>query len=163
LGNTRGTQLFMLKLVISILICQCAGIIGSLFTTRSIPTWYAFINKPAFNPPNWIFAPVWVSLFTLMGIAAFLVWSKGTHTLGVKRALSIFLLQLGLNSLWSIVFFGSRSIVGGLAVIVVLWLAIFWTIKEFLAISKPAAVLLIPYIVWVSFALILNVAFLILN
>jgi translocator protein len=153
----------MLKLVISILICQCAGIIGSLFTTRSISTWYAFINKPAFNPPNWVFAPVWVSLFTLMGIAAFLVWRKGMHTPGVKRALGIFILQLGLNSLWSIVFFGSRSIVGGLAVIVLLWLAIFWTIKEFLAISKPAAVLLIPYIAWVSFALVLNVAFLILN
>ena len=155
--------IFMLKLVISILICQCAGIIGFFFTRRSILEWYAFINKPAFNPPNWIFAPVWISFFTLMGIAAFLVWRKGLHTLGVKRALSIFLLQLGLNSLWSIVFFGSRSILGGLAVIVFLWLVILWTIKEFLAISKPAAVLLIPYIAWVSFALVLNVAFLILN
>jgi len=153
----------MLKLVISILICQCAGIIGSFFTRRSIPEWYVVINKPVFNPPNWIFAPVWTSLFTLMGIAAFLVWRKGMRTPGVKRALNIFLLQLGLNSLWSIVFFGSRSIVGGLAVIVLLWLAIFWTIKEFLVISKPAAVLLIPYIAWVSFAFILNVAFLILN
>ena len=98
-----------------------------------------------------------------MGIAAFFVWRKGLQTPGVKRALNIFLLQLGLNSLWSIVFFGSRSIVGGLAVIVLLWLAIFWTIKEFLAISKPAAVLLIPYIAWVSFAFILNEAFFILN
>lgn len=153
----------MLKLVISILICQCAGIIGSLFTTRSIPTWYAFINKPAFTPPNWVFAPVWISLFTLMGIAAFLLWRKGLSTLGVKRALSIFFLQLTLNSLWSIVFFGGRSILGGLVVIVLLWLAILWTIKSFFTISKPAAVLLIPYIVWVSFALVLNVAFLILN
>jgi len=153
----------MLKLVISLLICQCAGIIGSLFTARSIPTWYAFINKPTFTPPNWVFAPAWISLFTLMGIAAFLVWRKGMHTLGVKRALSIFLLQLGLNSLWSIVFFGGRSIQGGLVVIVLLWLAIIWTIKSFFAISKPAAVLLIPYIVWVSFAFVLNVAFLTLN
>jgi len=163
LWNTKGTPFFMLKLVISILICQCAGIIGSLFTIRSIPTWYAVINKPTFTPPNWVFAPVWASLFTLMGIAVFLVWRKGLHILGVKRALSIFFLQLGLNSLWSIVFFGSRSIAGGLAVVVLLWLAIFWTIKEFLVISKPAAVLLIPYIAWVSFAFILNVAFLILN
>ncbi|HNX82649.1 MAG TPA: tryptophan-rich sensory protein [Candidatus Omnitrophota bacterium] len=153
----------MLKLVISILICQCAGIIGSLFTIRSIPTWYAFINKPTFTPPNWVFAPVWTILFTLMGIAAFLIWRKGLRTPGVKYTLSIFLLQLALNSLWSIVFFGSRSIVGGLAVIVFLWLAIVWTIKRFSAISKPAAALLIPYIAWVSFAVILNVAFEILN
>ncbi len=149
----------MLKLVISILICQCAGIIGSFFTTRSIPTWYAFINKPTFTPPNWIFAPAWTSLFTLMGIAVFFVWRKGIHTFGVKRALSIFLLQLGLNILWPIVFFGGRSIQGGLVVIVLLWLAIIWTIKSFFALSKLAAALLIPYIAWVSFALILNVAF----
>ncbi len=153
----------MLKLVISILICQCAGIIGSLFTTRSIPTWYAFINKPTFTPPNWVFAPAWISLFTLMGIAAFLLWRKGLRTPGVNRALSIFFLQLTLNSLWSIVFFGGRSIQAGLVVIVLLWLAIIWTIKSFFVISKPAAVLLIPYIAWVSFALVLNVAFLALN
>jgi benzodiazapine receptor len=153
----------MLKLAISILICQCAGIIGSLFTTRSISTWYAFINKPTFTPPNWVFAPAWISLFTLMGIAVFLLWRKGLRAPGVKRALSIFFLQLTLNSLWSIVFFGGRSMLGGLVVIVLLWLAILWTIKSFFAISKPAAVLLIPYIVWVSFALVLNVAFLTLN
>ena len=125
--------------------------------------WYAFINKPTFTPPNWVFAPAWISLFTLMGIAAFLVWRKGLQTPGVKRALIIFLLQLGLNSLWSIVFFGGRSIQGGLVVIVFLWLAIIWTIKSFFAISKPAAVLIIPYIAWVSFALVLNVVFLTLN
>jgi benzodiazapine receptor len=159
----RGTSIFMLKLAISILICQCAGIIGSLFTTRSISTWYAFINKPTFTPPNWVFAPAWISLFTLMGIAVFLLWRKGLRAPGVKRALSIFFLQLTLNSLWSIVFFGGRSMLGGLVVIVLLWLAILWTIKSFFAISKPAAVLLIPYIVWVSFALVLNVAFLTLN
>ena len=153
----------MLKLVISILICQCAGIIGSFFTTRSIPTWYAFINKPTFTPPNWVFAPAWISLFTLMGIAVFLLWRKGLRTPGVNRALSIFFLQLTLNSLWSIVFFGGRSIRGGLVAIVLLWLAIIWTIKSFFAISKPAAVLLYPYFAWVSFALVLNVAFLTLN
>ena len=153
----------MLKLVITIVICQCAGIVGSFFTRRSISEWYAFINKPNFTPPNWIFAPVWTSLFTLMGIAAFLVWRKGLSIPGVKHALSIFLLQLALNTLWSIVFFGSRSIAGGLAVIVFLWPAILWTIKRFFAISKPAAALLIPYIAWVSFAFVLNVALLILN
>lgn len=153
----------MVKLVISILICQCAGIIGSFFTRRSIPDWYAFINKPAFNPPNWVFAPVWTSLFTIMGIAAFLVWRKGLRTPGVRGALMIFLLQLALNSLWSIAFFGNRSIAGGLVVIVVLWLAILWAIIRFFAISKPAGALLIPYIAWVSFAFVLNVALAVLN
>jgi len=153
----------MIKLVMSILICQCAGIIGSFFTRRSIPEWYVFINKPVFNPPNWVFAPVWVSLFIMMGIAAFLVWRKGLCTPGVRSALMIFLLQLVLNSLWSIVFFGNRSILGGLVVIVVLWLAILWAIIKFFAISKPAGVLLIPYIAWTSFAFILNVALVVLN
>jgi tryptophan-rich sensory protein len=153
----------MFKLVISILICQGAGIIGSFFTRRSIPEWYAYIHKPTFTPPNWVFAPVWTSLFTLMGVAAFLVWRKGQETPGVKAALGIFLLQLALNSLWSIVFFGGRSIAGGLAVIALLWAAILWTIKRFAAISKLAAALLIPYIAWVSFAFILNGALAMLN
>ena len=153
----------MFKLVISIVICQCAGIAGSFFTRRSIPDWYAYINKPAFNPPNWVFAPAWTILFTLMGVAAFLVWRRGLRVPGVRSALMIFLLQLALNSLWSVVFFGSRSIAGGLVVVVFLWLAIAWTIKRFLAISKPAAALLVPYIIWVSFAFILNVSLVILN
>lgn len=153
----------MIKLVISILTCQCAGIIGSFFTRHSVQEWYAFINKPAFNPPNWVFAPVWTILFTMMGISAFLVWRKGLRTPGVRSALMIFLLQLALNSLWSIVFFGHRSIVGGLVVIVVLWLVILWTIIRFFTISKPAAAWLIPYIVWVSFAFILNIALAVLN
>jgi len=153
----------MFKLAISIVICQCAGIIGSFFTRRSIPEWYAFINKPAFNPPNWVFAPAWVSLYTLMGISAFLVWRKGLRNPGVRSALMIFLLQLVLNSLWSIVFFGGRSIKGGLAVIALLWLAILWTIIRFFRISRPSAALLFPYIAWVSFAFFLNAALLILN
>ena len=153
----------MIKLVLSIVICQCAGIVGALFTRRSIVEWYAFINKPAFNPPNWIFAPVWTILFVLMGIALFLVWRTGLQMPGVKIALRIFLAQLFLNSLWSIVFFGLRSIWGGLAVIVVLWLAILWTIIRFFAISKAAAMLMIPYIVWVSFAVVLNIALVVLN
>jgi translocator protein len=153
----------MLKLAISILICQSAGIIGSFFTRRSISEWYAHINKPAFNPPSRVFAPAWMTLYTLMGIAAFLIWRKGVKTAGVRSALGVFLFQLILNSVWSVVFFGGRSILGGLVVIVFLWLAIVWTIKSFQAISKPAAALLIPYIAWVTFALVLNVAILLLN
>jgi len=153
----------IIKLIISILVCQGAGLIGSVFTRRAIPDWYAVIHKPAFNPPNWVFAPVWAGLFTLMGIAAFLVWRKGVQAPGVKSALYVFLLQLTLNSLWSIVFFGCHSIRGGLAVVACLFLAILWMIKVFLPISKPAAWLLIPYVAWVGFAFILNAALLILN
>lgn len=153
----------MFKLLISILVCEGAGVIGSFFTRRAIPEWYAVINKPAFNPPNWVFAPVWTILYALMGVAAFLVWRKGLKAAGTRSALGVFIVQLALNSLWSIVFFGFRSILGGLVVIVLLWLAIAWTIRKFSAISRPAALLLVPYIAWVSFALVLNAAFFILN
>jgi translocator protein len=153
----------MFKLIISILICQSAGVVGAFFTRRSISEWYVHLHKPAFNPPSWVFAPAWLTLYTLMGIAAFLVWRKDVKTAGVRSALGVFLFQLVLNSLWSVVFFGGRSISGGLVVIVFLWLAIAWTIKSFYAVSKPAAALLIPYIAWVSFALVLNVALLLLN
>jgi tryptophan-rich sensory protein len=102
-------------------------------------------------------------LYILMGIAAFLVWRKGFYSSGVKAALGMFLIQLGLNSLWSIVFFGGRSIIGGLVVIVLLWLSIFRTMQAFFHLSKPACYLLTPYIIWVSFALVLNLAFLVLN
>jgi translocator protein len=153
----------MLKLFLSILICQCAGIVGSLFTRRSIPEWYVYIKKPAFNPPDWIFGPVWTLLYILMGIAVYLVWRKGFHKSGVRAALVIFLIHLGLNSLWSIVFFGGRSIIGGMVVIVLLWLAILRTMRAFFAVSKPACYLLTPYILWVSFALVLNLALLRLN
>ena len=153
----------MLKLIISLLICQCAGIVGAFFTTQSIPGWYMYIKKPPFNPPDWIFGPVWTLLYILMGIAAYLVWRKGYNKSGVRAALGIFLIQLGLNSLWSIVFFGCRSIIGGMVVIVLLWLAILRTMQAFFAVSKPACYILIPYILWVSFALVLNLALLILN
>jgi tryptophan-rich sensory protein len=152
----------MWRLVLSILICQSAGIIGSIFTRRSITEWYVHINKPAFNPPNWVFAPVWTVLYTMMGIAAFFIWRKGLNSAGVKSALFVFLVQLILNSVWSMVFFGGRSILGGLIVIALLWLAIIMSIKSFYAISKPAAALLLPYLAWVSFALVLNVALLLL-
>ena len=153
----------MLKLFISLLICQCAGIVGALFTRQAIPGWYVYIKKPPFNPPDWIFGPVWMLLYILMGIAAYLVWRKGYNKSGVRAALGIFLIQLGLNSLWSIDFFGGRSMIGGMVVIVLLWLAILRTMHAFFSVSKPAFYLLIPYILWVSFALVLNLALLRLN
>ncbi|MFA5172844.1 MAG: TspO/MBR family protein [Candidatus Paceibacterota bacterium] len=145
-----------LKLIIAIIVSELAGIIGSVFTTPSIAGWYAGIVKPALNPPSWVFGPVWTTLFAFMGIAAFLVWKKGLNRKDVKIALGIFLGQLVLNTFWSIIFFGLHSPGGAFIEIIFLWLAIFATIIAFVKISKPAAWLLIPYILWVSFASYLN-------
>lgn len=144
------------KLIIAIVISELAGVIGSIFTTPSITGWYAGIVKPTFNPPGWVFGPVWTTLFVFMGIAAFLVWKKGLERRDVKIALGVFVGQLVLNTLWSIIFFGLHSPGGALVEIVFLWLAILVTIVAFYKISKPAAWLLVPYIAWVSFAAYLN-------
>jgi tryptophan-rich sensory protein len=147
-----------LKLVIAIVVSEAAGGLGSIFTSSAIPTWYATLSRPALNPPNWVFAPVWTTLFVLMGIAAFLIWKQGTDKPKVREALKIFLGQLILNVLWSFIFFGLHN--PGLAFleIIFLWLAILATILSFSKISKTAAYLLIPYIAWVSFASYLNLA-----
>jgi len=151
------------RFLVSVLICQLAGVAGSFFTFRSLEKWYPLIKKPPFNPPDAVFGPVWITLFVMMGISLFLVWEKGIKNGKTKGAILIFFLQLALNILWSVVFFGCRSIAGGFIVIIILWLAIFLSIKRFLVISKPAAILLFPYILWVSFAAILNASLVILN
>jgi tryptophan-rich sensory protein len=151
------------KLVVAVVISELAGGIGSLFTISAIPTWYATLAKPAFNPPSWIFGPVWVTLYALMGIAAFLIWNKGWGRKDVWQALSVFLLQLILNALWSIIFFGLHSPLWAFFDIIALWLAIVWTMVLFYKISKPAMWLLMPYIFWVSFAACLNYSILMLN
>ncbi|MFA6338636.1 MAG: TspO/MBR family protein [Candidatus Paceibacterota bacterium] len=151
------------KFIIAIVVSELAGIIGSVFTTPSIAGWYAGIVKPALNPPAWVFGPVWTTLFVLMGIAAFLVWKKGLDRRDVKIALGIFLGQLVLNTLWSIIFFGLHSPGSALVEIVFLWLGILATIVAFYKISKLAAWLLVPYILWVSFAAYLNYAIWSLN
>ncbi len=144
------------KLIISVLVCLSAGFIGSAFTTPSIPNWYATLNKPSFNPPNWLFAPVWTTLFILMGIAAFLIWRKGLKKKGVKNALIIFLIQLVFNTLWSFLFFKFHSPFWALVDIAVLWALILLSLIKFWKINKAAGILLIPYLLWVSFASILN-------
>ncbi|MCX9084481.1 MAG: tryptophan-rich sensory protein [Candidatus Methanoperedens sp.] len=144
------------KLIISIFICLFAGFIGSFFTTPAIPTWYAALQKPSFAPPNWVFFPVWTALFIMMGISLFLVWQKGCEDKKVKTAIIIFAGQLVLNALWSFAFFGLRSPLLGLVEIVILWVAILATIMSFMKISRTAAYLLIPYILWVSFAAMVN-------
>lgn len=153
------TKFNIFKLIFSILICQAAGIIGSLFTTSSISSWYSTINKPGFNPPNWIFGPVWISLYIMMGISLYLVWQKsGLHGVSVKKAIILFGIQLALNSLWSIIFFGLHSPMAAFFEIVVLWVFILLTILEFWKISLFAGRLLVPYLLWVTFASILNLS-----
>jgi len=152
-----------LRLIVSIVACQLAGIIGSVFTARAIPTWYATLHKPSFTPPNWLFGPAWITLYLLMAIAAFLVWRKGLSDRLVKWALITFLVQLVLNALWSVVFFGLQWPFGGVIVIVGLWVAILFTILRFFRVSIAAGVLLLPYILWVSFAAVLNVSIWLLN
>lgn len=156
------------NLAFFIIISELAGVIGSLFTTPSIAGWYAGIIKPDLNPPAWVFGPVWTTLFVLMGIAAFLVWSSYAEASEDKKksiriALALFGIQLVLNTLWSIIFFGLHSPGSAFIEIIFLWLAILATIIAFAKISRPAAWLLLPYILWVSFAGYLNYSIWILN
>jgi tryptophan-rich sensory protein len=148
--------LTILMLVLSILVCQLAGVIGSIFTTPAIPEWYASLNKPGFTPPGWLFGPVWITLYLLMGISLFLVLIKGPGNKNYRIALVLFFIQLALNMVWSILFFGLKSTLAGLIDITILWALILATIIVFYGISKAGSFLLIPYIIWVSVASALN-------
>jgi len=150
------------KLVISLLIPQVAGGLGSYFTIGSVKDWYPVLVKPALNPPSWVFGPVWTTLFLLMGYALYLVWTSESKK-GKRLAYWVFGIQMVLNTLWSIIFFGLHSPGGALFEMIFLWLAIVATIIAFAKISKTAAWLLAPYILWVSFAGYLNYALWILN
>ncbi len=149
-----------LKLIISIAICEGVGIIGGLITGSSIQTWFSTLNKPSFNPPNWIFGPVWTLLYLLMGIAVYLVWKRLDHQASkdVKISLRFFGVQLALNFAWTILFFGLHSPLAAFIDICMLWLAIVGTISVFYKVSRISALLLLPYLAWVSFALCLNYA-----
>jgi len=153
----------ILKLVLCVVACLAAGAIGSVFTRQAIPTWYATLEKPAFNPPNWVFMPVWTLLYILMGVAAFLLWRKGLENRQVRIALIVFLVQLILNASWSVAFFGLQSPLYGLIVIVLLWVAILFTSLSFYRISRAAGVLMWPYLLWVTFAAVLNESIWLLN
>lgn len=142
-------------LFISILIAQAAGGVGSIFTANSVKVWYLTLIKPSFNPPSWVFGPVWTLLFVLMGTAAYLIWQK-RGTAGVNLALAVYGTQLVLNALWSYLFFGLHNPVLALVEIVFLWILILACVILFYPISKTASYLMIPYILWVSFAGVLN-------
>lgn len=150
------------KFISSIILTQSAGILGAIFTTPSIPTWYAGLNKPSFNPPNWLFGPVWTLLYLLMAFSLYLVWSQKDSKKKLA-ALFIFFTQLVLNSLWSIIFFGLHSPLFAFIEILFLLAFIVLTVIKFKALSKLAAYLLLPYLLWVTFASTLNLAIVLLN
>lgn len=141
---------------VAVFVCLAIGFLSGFATQSSVNTWYTTLNKPDFNPLDVIFAPIWGILYILMGIAAGIVWSKGFHHIWVKTALYHFGFQLLFNALWSIVFFGFRSPSWALLVILVLLILIILTIRWFRVVSKMAALLLIPYLLWVGFATVLN-------
>ena len=144
-------------------VCELAGAVGAFFTMPSLAGWYAGLVKPSFTPPGWIFGPVWTVLYALMGIAAWLVYAKRDRAANVRNALFAFTVQLVLNVLWSIAFFGLHRILEAFVIIVALWAVLLGTALRFRRISRPAAYLLGPYLLWVGFAAVLNASFYVLN
>lgn len=153
----------IIQFIIALLICHAPGIIGSLFTAGSIDTWYATLNRPSISPPNWIFAPVWLTLYTLMGISLFLIWQKGLKKKEVKAASRLFIIHLIFNGTWSIIFFGLHMPGLAFANIIIIWLFIIALIVKFWKLSRTASILLWPYFLWVSFASVLNYQIWMLN
>jgi tryptophan-rich sensory protein len=152
-------------LALSILACVLVGASGGLFTAAGLEAWYPTLARPALAPPDWVFAPVWTTLFVLSGVAVWLVWRAAARarTAATRRALAAFALQFAVNVAWSAVFFGLRSIAGGLVVVVTLWVLILVTIRLFARVDRRAAALLVPYLLWVSFAAYLNYGFFLRN
>lgn len=138
------------KLIFSIILAQSAGLVGTIFTLDAIPTWYALLNKPSFSPPNWIFGPVWTVLYTLIGISLYLIWTNK------KGSLKLFLFHLFLNAIWSPIFFGAKNLGLAFIVILIMDLTLIIIIKNFYKLNKIAALILIPYLMWISFASLLN-------
>jgi benzodiazapine receptor len=151
-----------LKFLISLLLPLSLGAIAGMFTSQSVPEWYATLNRPSFNPPNWIFGPVWTSLYILMGISFFLIWKQEASKVR-NRAILIFLLQLLLNFAWSFIFFFFNLIGLALVEIILLWISIVMMLVVFYKIKPVASYINIPYLLWVTFATVLNASYYILN
>lgn len=152
----RKTLILLGKALGAVLLCEAVGLLAGWVTQSSVATWYPTLAKPSFTPPGWVFAPVWALLYALMGIAAFLVWRRGFHYARVRSALTAFGVQLLLNGGWSFAFFGARSPALGLVVILFLWGVLAWTVDRFFRIQRVAGWLLVPYLAWVTYALVLN-------
>lgn len=146
----------VLGLIGWIALSQSAGVVGGFFTASSVGTWYAGLERPAFSPPNWVFGPVWTVLYTLMGIAAWLVWKNAAGRPIARAGLWIFGIQLVLNALWSVIFFGMRDPMWAWVELIALWIAILVTTDHFIRIVRTAGLLMLPYLAWVTFAGVLN-------
>ncbi len=157
--NKKNLYIFIICLIISFL----PGVIGVMFTYKSIPGWYALLQKPVLTPPNWVFAPIWTILYILMSFTLFFLVKKAGKLSYIKLALFLFILQLILNGLWSYVFFGLKSLLGGIFIIIPLWIVIIICIREFNFISNISSWLMLPYLLWVSFAAYLNIAIFLIN
>lgn len=151
------------KLGIAIGVSLLAGLIGTIFTLEAIPTWYAGLVKPEFIPPNWLFGPVWTTLYIMMGVSLYIVWTSDKGLKLKRAALWFFSLQLLLNTLWSVLFFGFKNPTLAFVEIIMMWISIAMTIFLFQKFSRVAAQLLVPYLLWVSFASVLNGAIMVLN
>ena len=152
-----------MKIIIGAAICLAVGTLSGIATASSVGSWYATLNKPSFNPPNWIFGPVWTLLYILMGVAAGLVWDKGWDDRKVRLGLGVFIVQLLLNALWSVFFFGMQNPALALADIIILLGTLVMLTLYFQRLRKWAGLLMLPYVMWVSFATALNLAIVILN
>ena len=150
------------KLIASILLPLTIGAIAGIFTSKAIPAWYDSLNRPSFNPPNWLFGPVWTALYIIMGISFFLIW-KQDKSKERNLAIFVFLLQLMLNFFWSFIFFYFNRIGLALVEIILLWLSIIVMLKQFYKIKPMASYINIPYLLWVSFASMLNLSYYLLN
>ncbi len=146
-----------------LIIILFSGAAGTVYTLPQITGWYASLIKPSWTPPNWAFGPIWTTLYVLMGIALFLIWREGLGRKDVKISIVIFAIQLIINVMWSLVFFGGHNIFGGLILIIILWISILINIIVFYQISRPAGLILVPYLIWVTIAAYLNYSVYLLN
>lgn len=154
---------FVIRFIVCLVLVFAAALLGSLFTRNAVPNWYASLNKPVFTPPGWLFGPVWTALYVLMAVSAALVWNKGLDKPAVRVALALFVGQLILNALWTPLFFGLKMPLLAFVEIILLWIAIVLTIAAFAKVTITAALLLLPYILWTSFAAVLNFSIWLLN
>jgi benzodiazapine receptor len=162
--NRRKTAEFQIwKLVISIAICQGVVLIANWYAAEPISNWYETLKKPSFTPPIWLVGLIWIILYALMGIALYLIWRKSGTDLSVASAMAIFFVQLSLNVLWIFVFFGLRLPLGGIFIIIPLWIFILLTSIKFYLVDRLAGYLMIPYLIWISFTSVLNAFIIRLN
>jgi tryptophan-rich sensory protein len=151
------------QVIAGIVLCEAVGLIAAWATQTSVTTWYPTLVKPGFTPPNWLFGPVWTILYAMMGVAAVLVWWRRSEDTTSPTALVLFAAQLFLNGAWSFAFFGAQSPSLGLVVIAALWVVLAWTTERFFRIRAAAGWLLVPYLLWVTYAGALNLRIWMLN